>query len=161
MITGILIGKEKLIPHLREITTSVEGELRREVERLSILLTGKVKKEKLSGQVLKNRTGTLRRSINYKVFSEPHRIYGIVGTNKEYGAAHEYGFHGVVNVREHLRMFTKAFGRSIVPRQITVSAHNRQANLPERSFLRSTLKEFEPEIVSRLTKAAERGAAKS
>lgn len=161
MITGIVLGKEKLVPFLRTIPVNVEAELKLEVEKLSISLTGKVKAEKLSGQVLKNRTGTLRRSINYKVFSEPHRIFGIVGTNKEYGAAHEYGFHGTVNVRDHLRMITKVFGQSVIPHQIEVRAHTRQANLPERSFLRSALREFEPEIVSRLKLAADRGASKS
>jgi phage gpG-like protein len=139
----------------------VEKELRQEVEKLSIQLVGKVQKEKLSGQVLKNRTGTLRRSINYKIETTQHSVYGTVGTNKEYGAIHEYGYHGPVNVREHLRMIKQAFGRSINPREITVQAHTRQVNLPEKSFLRSALKEMEPEIINKLTAAAERGARKS
>lgn len=158
MITGILLGKEKLVPFLRTIPVNVEKELKQEVEKLSISLVGKVQKEKLSGQVLKNRTGTLRRSINYKVEATQYSIYGTVGSNKSYAAIHEYGFHGPVNVREHLRMIKQAFGRAINPKEITVRAHTRQVNLPEKSFLRSALREFEPTVISRLTAAAERGA---
>jgi hypothetical protein len=52
--------------------------------------------EKLSGQVLKNRTGTLRRKINYEVRETPTGITGSVGVKLSYAAAHEYGFDGVV-----------------------------------------------------------------
>jgi len=157
LITGTLIGKEHLVPFLRTITPRVETELRKEIESLAISLLRKVKQDKLSGQVLKNRTGTLRASINYRMEAKPRSIYGIVGTNKEYAAAHEFGFNGQVTVREHLRMITKAFGQSIKdPHQIMVKSHNRHAVVPMRSFLRSSLQEMDTEIRDRIAAALKR-----
>jgi len=157
MIHGVLIGRENLTPFLRDIPRRVEDELRKEIEALTIKLLRKVKAEKLSGQVLKNRTGTLRASINYKMEISARSIYGKVGTNKEYAAAHEYGFDGVVNVQEHLRMMTTAFGKKLLaPKQVSVRAHTVHMQLPERSFLRSSLREMRPEIQERLQSALKR-----
>ena len=159
MIHAVLIGRENLTPFLRGIPGSVEAELRKEVEAITIKLLRKVKAEKLSGQVLKNRTGTLRAGVNYKMQVTERSIYGVVGTNKEYAAAHEYGFDGVVNVRQHLRMQVVAFGkRMIAPKQVTVKAHTAHMRLPERSFLRSALRDMQGEIKDRLGAAIKRGA---
>lgn len=157
MISAVLIGRENLAPFLLTIPARVEDELRKEIEALAIKLTRKVKAEKLTGQVLKNRTGTLRASVNYKMEVKPRSIYGKVGTNKEYAAAHEYGFSGVVNVQDFLRMQTTAFGRAMLtPKQVAVKGHTRNMLLPERSFLRSSLREMTPEIRTRLKDALKR-----
>ncbi len=126
------------------------------VERMAAKLARKVKQEKLSGQVLKNRTGTLRRSINYRIEKTDTSVTGIVGSNKEYAAAHEYGFDGQVNVKEHLRWMHKAFGRPVTPRQIRISPHSRHMHLPARSFLRSSLDEMAPEIREKIREALEK-----
>ena len=85
--------------------------------------------------------------MNYRITENDTSIYGIVGTNAEYAAVHEYGFRGVVTVREHLRMMKVAFGRQVKnPRKITVRQHPMNMNMPERSFLRSSLKDFTPQI---------------
>jgi phage gpG-like protein len=159
MITGVLIGRENLTPFLRGIPGNVEAALKTEVEALAIKLLRKVKAEKLSGQALKNRTGTLRASINYRIETTGRSIYGIVGTNKEYGAVHEYGFDGMVNVRDFLRMQVVAFGKRITPRKVNVRGHTRHMVIKERSFLRSSLREMRPEIRERLQAAIKRGAA--
>lgn len=154
MISGVLVGKEYLTPFFRTMPDKVKAELRAAVENLSLKLMRKVKDEKLSGQILKNRTGMLRRSINYKVTSTPESVTGTVGTNKEYAAAHEYGFSGVVTVKEHLRMATTAWGQKMKnPHQVTVKAHDARRNLPERSFLRSSLNEMSGTIRADIEKA--------
>ena len=66
-------------------------------------------KEKLSGEVLNVRTGRLRRSIVERVESSGSVVTGIVGTNVEYAAPHEYGFIGVVTVKESLRVSKLTF----------------------------------------------------
>ena len=108
---------------------------------------------KLSGDILKVRTGRLRRSIHPEWDFKPGHMGATVGTNVEYAAIHEYGFKGTVQVKSFQREMTKAFGRPIAPKQVTVSAHSRNINMPGRSFLRSALKEMRPEIIEGLKNA--------
>ncbi len=84
-------------------------------------------------------------------------VSGKVGTNVSYARMHEFGFDGVVTVKEHLRMQTMAFGRSIIPRKVTVKAHEMHLHLPERSFLRSALAEMRPEILNEVKAAINEG----
>jgi phage gpG-like protein len=151
----VAIDTSGLDAKLRRVPQQVEASVLRAVRRLAISLQGYVKTQKLSGQVLHVRSGTLRRSINQEVRQTGHAIQGTVGTNVSYARIHEYGFSGTVNVREHLRTVSKAFGRPLAsPVTQTVRAHTKNVNLPERSFLRSALKDFEPRILSELKAAA-------
>ena len=55
--------------------------------------------------VLNARTGRLRGSIAYEVdATNPARIVGRIGSNLSYAAFHEFGFHGIINVRAHSRI---------------------------------------------------------
>lgn len=150
MITGSVFFKHGFLDSL---TPTLHGRLVRVMERLTIEVQSHVKQDKLSGQVLKNRTGTLRRSINRRVESTPTSVQGIVGTNVKYAKVHEFGFKGTVSVREHLRFITQAWGRPISTTEVTVRAHQRKVVLPVRSFLRSALKDKQGEIVFRLSEA--------
>jgi phage gpG-like protein len=141
MITFKFVNDENVILNLRSMGIRVRDNLREAVTRAAIMLTRYVKEEKLSGQALKNRTGTLRRKINYVVAETPAGITGSVGVDLSYAAAHEYGFDGTVSVREHLRTVKQAFGRPISPVTSIVSAYQRHMHLPERSFLRSALRD--------------------
>ncbi len=113
------------------------------ITRLTLMLQRDVKAQKLSGQVLNVRTGTLRRSIDYAVAETPTAIVGKVSTNVRYGRRHEYGFSGTETVRAHLRSIKQAFGRSINPKTVQVASFTRSVNLPERSFLRSALQDLD------------------
>ena len=146
MELSVDIRSEALLARIAGTYERMRGELRSAVTRLSIKVQSSVKEDKLTGQVLHVRTGTLRRSINRVVEEDERGIRATVGTNVEYAAIHEYGFSGTVNVREHVRR-TPSGGSA------TVSAHTREVNLPERSFLRSTLKDFEDEIQETLRAA--------
>ena len=118
--------------------------------RFAIRLQSRVK-SKLSDDVLHVRTGTLRRSINQHVEVGAGRISATVGTNVEYAAVHEYGFHGQVQVKAHARAL-RAAGRiskagkkirgKLTGEKAMVAAHSMMMNLPERSFLRSSLREL-------------------
>lgn len=109
----------------------------------AIELQGYVKSKKLSGQVLKNRTGTLRRSINQKVEATSEGVFASVGTNVRYGAVHEFGFKGKVSVKQHLRTIKGGTAH-------TVSAHTRTVALPERSFLRTAIREMREKLMKRI-----------
>ena len=162
------LRQDALMAHLTQFPERLATSMVKAMRRVVIGLQAHVKADKLTGQVLHVRTGTLRRSINQEVrYAGGGLIEGIVGTNVEYAAAHEYGFHGTVTVRAHVRRISTAskakalssssgkaatiarwVGRSSKNRFVKgyadVRAHTRTVNLPERSFLRTALKEYEP-----------------
>ncbi|WP_422057316.1 hypothetical protein [Sphingomonas sp.] len=127
----------------------VREELRVGIARLAAKLNSNVRKGKLSGQVLNVRTNRLRNSIGDIVEVNTNIVAGIVSTPVVYAPPHEYGFQGTVNIKAHLREIKQAFGRPITARAVQVNAHTRDVKLPERSFLRSALREMEAAGVPR------------
>lgn len=161
MLAGRIIGAETVMSRLYDIPDKIRARVAFTVQRLALELLAKVKGEKLSGQVLKNRTGTLRRSINQRVDDRGTAIVGSVGTNLSYARVHEFGVHKTVTVSEHLRHVTMAWGRELkTPVICIVKAHPMRMNLPERSFLRSSLNEMRGEIRLQLVAAMREGIKK-
>jgi phage gpG-like protein len=136
MIHGTLVGGDKLIVRIQSLHPAILGAVTRSVEALAIELSSKVKEEKLSGQVLKNRTGTLRRSINYKLWALTDAAKAQVGTNVEYARIHEFG--------------------GTIPRP-----NGNAIKMPERSFLRSALKEMEGRIKTKIENDAKTAMARA
>jgi phage gpG-like protein len=157
-ISGRIAGANTVLNQFASVTPEARKRVRDTVSRLALQLLRHVKADKLSGQVLRNVTGTLRRSINQKVRDEQGAIIGSVGTNLSYARAHELGvdMHKAVQVRAHLRTITQAWGRPLAtPRQVQVGpfSRNQHIHLPERSFLRSALDDMRPEIRQQLVDA--------
>lgn len=158
MISGKIIGDSEVVRHLKSIPANVRSEVRDTIGRIVLRLQRKTKQEKLTGQVLKVRTGTLRRSIDQVVVADGQAIVGIVSTNVKYGRVHEYGFKGQVSVKQHLREIKQVFGKTLKsPRQVSVSPHTRHVYIPERSFLRSALREMQPQILAEIDAAVAKG----
>ena len=158
MITGFVTGDERVIANLRQASPRVMLELRKATTTLRIQLAGYIQRNKLSGQSLKNRTGRLWRSITSQSINTDTSTSGIVGTNVEYAHVHEYGFHGTVSVKEHLRMQKVAWGKAMKnPREVTVKAHNMTMNTPGKRFLRDALAENAELIRETYRKAVNRG----
>jgi len=156
MVKIEFIGDKEVASKLKELEPKIYDSLLSTITKLSIQLQAKIKSEKLTGQVLKTRTGTLRRSINYRVDKTPSEIIGRVGIGADaakYGIMHEFGLRGTENVRSHLRTIKKVWGKSISPKQISVRSHTRTVNYPERSFMRTALAEMRPIIQSDISKA--------
>lgn len=151
MIQATFVGSEAFLTRLNNLVGNISPEVHKGMLRSLIKLQRMVKQEKLSGQVLHVRTGTLRRSINYAITSEGDSVItGVVGTNVSYAAAHEYGFKGTVGVRSYVR--ENKNGSSIV------KAHSRNVDIPERSFLRSALAEMLPDFRAEMQEAVRRAA---
>lgn len=152
MIKAEIIGGDKVLAYMAGIFPRVRAAARQSITRSLFELVAEVKSQKLSGQVLRNRTGRLRRSIHKSdVVDSGNEISGTVGTNVQYAAVHEYGFAGTVTVKAHMRMIKQAWGKALKnPHEVSVRSHGRQVNLPERSFLRSALKEMAPAFIARL-----------
>jgi phage gpG-like protein len=142
MIIARIAGDIEVIKRFGGLPPSIREQLAIVTRREAIGFTRYVKEEKLSGQVLKNRTGTLRRKVNYQVTETPNEVAAAVGVKLAYAAAHEFGFEGQVSVREHLRAAKAG--------TFNVRAHTRHMRLPQRSFLRSSLAELGPGIRQRL-----------
>lgn len=148
MIQGTIIGSEQVAAKFQRLQSEAMPRLQERIARVVTKLQGNVVAGKLSGQVLKVRTGTLRRSIHNDVTVTGSTVTGIVGTNMEYAAFHEYGFNGSQNVKEHIRTIKTAFGKTLKsPVKATIRAHARKVNYPEHSFLRSALTEMRQEIL--------------
>ena len=154
MIIAQISGVQPVISHLTGLSAHAQRGVEKEVKSLVMTLLRKVKEEKLSGGILRNRTGTLRRSINRRVEISAGAVVGSVGTNLSYARVHELGYQGTQTIREHLRLVKVAWGRRLKnPQKHPVRTHTRQVNFPERSFLRSSLNEMAPEIRARLVES--------
>lgn len=155
-MSGRVIGADRLTKFFGALPEELKQRVEKSMGRMVLKLQARVMRAKLSGQVLNVRTGTLRRSIDQAVYREDQAIRGVVSTNVEYARAHEYGFSGTVTVKEHLRLVKQAFGKDLkTPKEVLVRAHPARVNLPERSFLRSALKELNPEFFEEMEKVAE------
>ncbi|WP_063777015.1 MULTISPECIES: hypothetical protein [Burkholderia cepacia complex] len=154
-------GESQVIARIGRIVPNVRNALVQRVQRLVIALQVHVIADKLSGQVLNVRSGRLRRSVNQGVTSTDTTITGVVSTPVEYAPPNEYGFQGVVTVKEHLRQVTTAWGKPLAtPVTATVREHTMAMNLPERSFLRSALADQREEILRGIREGAAEGAQK-
>lgn len=149
-MTMQIIGAERVSLHFRTIADGVSAKLQKTMQAVATDVSAYVKDNKLAGQVLNRRTGRLSRSIFGRTSSSADSVSAEIGTNVVYAKVHEFGFQGTVSVPAHERMQTMAFGRSIQARMVTVRAHPMRMNLPERSFLRSSLHETAPAEIDRI-----------
>lgn len=142
-----ILGRDALLKRYQQRAASIRPRMLKMMLLQMAKLAEYVRTSKLSGQVLRNRTGTLRRSIAPQAsFPEGGELTGKVGTNVSYARVHENG--GVFRVPGHTRMITQAFGRPIAPVRVNVSAYS--VRFPERAFLRPSLKEKREEILAAL-----------
>ncbi|HKM71472.1 MAG TPA: HK97 gp10 family phage protein [Stellaceae bacterium] len=146
MITAYLVGDEQLLERLRALPDAINSGVLRGITQLGIELQRNVQQNKLSGQVLRSRTGSLKSSIDLRVDQSGGAITASVFTDSRYAGVQEYGFAGTVSVRASLRRIREAFGRPIAEKTISVRAYDRRMDLPERSFLRSALEDMTPTI---------------
>lgn len=156
MIKVELLNADNLIKRFSNLKQRVQQEAVKSITRLCIEAVAKIKTQKLSGQKLKVKTGRLRRSISYKVEQNGDILTGKIGTAVKYAAVHEYGFNGTVSVRQHYRNIRQAFGRPIQSTNVFVRPFNRKINVPENSFLRSTLNEMQGTITQELQAMVQR-----
>jgi phage gpG-like protein len=173
-----MVGDDAVLVKMQARKTKVRSILRDTIQSLTIDVQRRVK-EKLSGEVLKVRSNTLRSNINQEVLDDGNSIVGAVGTNVVYARRHEYGFHGTETVSAHIRRsraqiaaatytYRNKLGQLVTKiRQtgkcgksvgdIQVRSFTRHANTPERSFLRSSLREMATTIRNSMVDAVHKG----
>jgi len=111
-----------------------------------------IRASKLSGQVLKNRTGTLRRSIHANASRTGNLIAGMVGTNVEYARYQELGTkaHVILPVRAKALAFKTATGETVFARRVN------HPGFPPHPFLRPGVQERRAAILDGLHAAVVR-----
>ncbi len=154
MIRAAIVGDPNKVPtYILNKFPQIQGACQISMARLVLKLTAKIKGDKLSGQVLKNQTGTLRRSISPSVSADSStRIVGKVGTNIEYAAIHEYGGRTPPHVILPKKGRALAFnwrGQDVVFAKV----NHPGSQMPERSFMRTALEEMRPEILEEFNNA--------
>lgn len=152
MLKMEFIGGGILAAVFKAYAADVQDAVVKSVGRSALRLQSEVMLNRLSGRVLRVRTDNLRRSVHQRVNVSGNVVSGEVDTNVRYGIAHEYGFAGSVNVKASLRQVRQAFGKPLKPPRY-VRAHTRDVKLPERSFLRSALRDLTPKFADDLQKS--------
>jgi HK97 gp10 family phage protein len=144
----MLVGDQQLIARLNAMPDRLRSGIARAVTRLCIETQALVQ-QKLSGSVLKVRTGTLRSSVNFKVDQTATAVTGTVGTAVKYAGYHEFGVPHSWEIRPKSAraLAFELNGKTIFAKRVI------HPPLPERSFLRSALREMEPKIESELSAA--------
>ena len=129
-----------------------KAELRVGIGRLTLMLQRNVKRDKLKGQVLGNKSGRLDGSIQQAVLEEGQTTVGLVSTNVWYGVQWELGWPGRVD---------KDVGAAKAKFSLASADFFKNGTPKQRSFLRSALRDLEESGVIReeLDAAAARAAA--
>lgn len=158
-ITATIIGDEKVTERLAALPDRIIPAVSARLQAAAYQLEADVKANKLTGQVLHVRTGRLRRSIHAAdVKVSDGKISTTVGTNVEYAARHEYGFHGEETVKAHVRHMTQAWGKQLrEPLTVNVRSFSRKVDYDARSFLRSQLREDAQMIRDAIRKGVQEG----
>jgi phage gpG-like protein len=108
--------------------------------KLGLDLQHQVQADKLSGQVLRVRTNTLRSSIE----ESGDAVSARVGTSIFYGAIHEFGVSRswLIEAKSAKALRFEVGGQTLFRRRVT------HPPLPERSFLCSALRDMMPAILA-------------
>lgn len=167
MISGYLIGDRQLVAKMDGLPAAVQRDVAKTVDMLGLRLIQKVVSDKLSGQVLKRRTGRLAASIargasetRSKFEQTETTATSIVGTNVSYGKTWEYGAHVPAydifpKNRQALRFMMN--GKEVFARHVHMPARDIKA----RPFLAPALQEMKPLIIAELQAAARNAAARA
>lgn len=144
MISASIINGEKAPRAMRKAIAQVDSNLERTVLKLALKMMTLVK-SKLSGDVLKVRTGRLRRSINYNLKKDGANVLATVGTNVIYARTHEFGITippHIVEVKNAKALSFNWHGNQVFAKRVNIPA----VKMPKRSFLQASLDQMSDEI---------------
>lgn len=161
MLNVTITGDAALIQKLNRMPDAVKRSLLRKVTALSFQLQALVK-SKLTNRVLNVRTGALRDSIFRTVEQSSTGVIGKVASsgNVKYAAIHEFGGVIPAHVVKPKTASMLAFqigGKTIFAKEVHIPA----VRMPERSYMRSSLKDMSTQIREGLTEAVREGLKKS
>ena len=150
-----LEGAEALDARLAGLPESARAQLEAKAQALAQALAAKVRDEKLSGQVLQEKSGALKASIVAQVASDGANVTASVGSvgDIKYAAIQEYG--GQTPAHEILpqkgRALAFLLGGAV---RFARSIQHPGSRIPARAYLTSSLQESQDAIVAELATAA-------
>jgi hypothetical protein len=151
MLTVTLVGADALIDHFESLPAAVQATVRAKAANLAERLRAHVVDDKLSGQVLRSKTGALAASIGAEVTHDGDRIIARVFSSGDvkYARIQEYGgrtpAHDIVPNKARVLAFI-AGGRTV----FSTIVHHPGSTIPERSYLRSSLADMAGVITEEL-----------
>ena len=154
MFNVSLVGDRAIVARFAAFPKNVHDYLLKKVSVLALKLESKIKTQKLSGQVLNVKTGALRRSIAHQIKDTLTAITAKVFSSGDvkYAGIHEFGGttkpHDIVATKAKALHFVMG-GKEMFLKRV----HHPGSKMPERSFMRSSLSEMQPEIVEALEDA--------
>lgn len=143
---AIEVDDTRALARLGNIPAKYRAALSQKITVLRLQLEGTVK-TKLSGQVLNVKTGNLRRSIFSTQEESPTSVVASVASSSEirYARIHEYG--GKTAAHEILPVKANVLAFMIGGKQVFAKRVNHPGSrMPQRSFMRSSLKDMAPQI---------------
>lgn len=158
-----LVGDKELIAHLQRMPGAVQAALKIKVTQLALQLENYVKTRKLNGQVLNRISGRLARSIANKVTATAAEVIARVFSSGDvkYAGIHEFGGKTSPHIIEPKKASVLAFagpnGGTVFARRV----NHPGSTMPERSYLRSSLREMSTQISMGMKEAVVRAAQKS
>ena len=136
-----MVGTERLVARFDGYVGKLKGNLLTAMDTIVNYLVLYCQENKLSGQVLHARTGTLRRSIQGRFGEASGSVFGEVTSRADgnkplaYAAFWEKGFIGDVTVKAHVRKIALGdFAGELTP----VRSFVRHINQAPRPFLKPT-----------------------
>jgi phage gpG-like protein len=142
-----LIGDKQVVQRFSEMPMKVHQSLLAEITTLALNLQAHVVRDKLQGQVLNHVSGKLQSSINHDVDDNGSSIIGRVYSNNSvsYAGIHEFG-----------GTFRTRLGTGKGPPKPGGKA---MGEMPERSFMRSSLADYRQQIIDRMTSSVKKAVA--
>ena len=105
-------GTAAAIEKLNALPEKLDAAIAKGLSRGLLIAVGVVQNDFLSGPRpthIQSITGRLRIGVQSSVEVTPNRIIGRIGDNVPYAGYHEFGFHGVVNVKAFTRVVGQHF----------------------------------------------------
>lgn len=151
LVTIQITGDRELMVRMKDMPLAVMQALKIKVQSLSLMLEGYIKTQKLNGQVLNRITGALSRSIFQKVVASVGSVMGFVFSSGDvkYAAIHEYG--GTIQSPGGTAYMMKEDGMAQFVSNAAATADMPRTqphtiHMPERSYMRSSLRDKQNEI---------------
>ncbi len=150
----VTVDDKKLIQQLDAMPAKIRDALYKTVFTLALKLQKHIVYDKLQGQVLNHRSGKLQQSIQNEVTQSSQGILGRVFSSGDvkYAAIHEFGGRTAPHVIEAKNGEALAFmfnGKQAFFKKV----NHPGSVMPQRSFMRSSLRDMRPEIIESIKKA--------
>ena len=151
-MSDVLDQFDKVIQRFENMSRASFAAVKREMEAFGPMLVNYIRSAKLSGQVLGYRSGNLWRSLEPRTTQQGAETRTEVGIwpgspGFAYANIHEHG--GTVSIPPYVGSVMRFRAKS---GDLVFTRHRRAytVNMPERSYLRSGLREMLPTIMARL-----------